>query len=80
MKSLQQERTRDGVSRWLSGLGIQCCHCCGPGLIHGQGTLAHHGHGKKVKNKGKERTKQRNEIKKGTCRVQKTNNLRAKHL
>ena len=38
-----------GVPLWLSGLRIQCCHCCGMGLIPGPRTSTYH----KCSQKGK---------------------------
>ena len=40
-----------GVPQWLSGLRIQCCHCCGAGLIPGLGTSASCGCRQKKKKK-----------------------------
>ena len=40
---------------WLSGLKIQCCHCCGSGSILGLGTSECHGCSQKKKKAGQER-------------------------
>ena len=38
-----------GVAVWLSGLSIQCCPCCGTGLIPGIGNSSCHRRGQKKK-------------------------------
>lgn len=40
-----------GAPWWLSGLGIQHCHCYGAGSIPGPGTFECHGHCQKKKKK-----------------------------
>lgn len=49
----QRKIYKPGVLLWCNGLGIWHCHCiclshcCGVGLIPGQGTSTRHGHGQK---------------------------------
>lgn len=50
---LELYKMLSGVPWWISGLRIQHCHFCGLGSIHGPGTSAWCGCGKKTKKEEK---------------------------